>query len=57
MSYILERETQSWNLEVEIEAARLIKRGVSPYEATKKAAQIVSYRRKLKEYRDVADEG
>uniref|UniRef100_A0A6M3LLN5 Uncharacterized protein n=1 Tax=viral metagenome TaxID=1070528 RepID=A0A6M3LLN5_9ZZZZ len=37
---------QKWKNEVEDEAIKLIERGMPPWQATEKAVQIVSYRRR-----------
>lgn len=43
MSFELEKK--SWDVEVDIEAAELVRRGTPPYEAMKQAESIVSVRR------------
>lgn len=39
-------ERRKWNAEVDAEAARLVRKGVPPFDAIEKAREIVSRRRK-----------
>lgn len=44
MSFTLERRL--WNEDVDIEAAKLVRKGIPPYEALGRAESIVSTRRR-----------